>query len=782
MSIGDAVLRTEDQHLITGRTTWTANLRPPGTLHLVFVRSPTAHARVAVDVGVARSAPGIVAAWTGDDIARWCPVLPRLDDDEPPYPVIATDTVRYVGEPLAAVVARSAAEAVDAAELIDVRYDELPVVADLDAALAADAPQLHPSVEHNTVTDKTRGSGDVAAAFAAADVVVRRSWEQPRVFPAALEPRVVTVQPGADGFTVWLSTQTPHVVQQLLADGSGIPVDRLRVVAPDVGGGFGGKFSYPEELVVLLASRELNRPVAWTATRSEDLQSTYHGRALRQEVAISATADGTITGLDVRLIADAGAYSSPIGPGSALGGAKMYPGIYRIPNFRLRCQCALTNKTPVGAYRGAGRPEATYAIERIVDELAAKLRIDPVELRRQNWIQPEQFPYQTSAGMTYDVGDYAATTDAMLKLSDYAGLRQRQADANSGGSTKRLGIGVSTYVEVCGGGAIKVNDDHMETSSVRLTPDGAEVVVGSTAFGTGHVTSWAQIVSDVLELDIHSVKVVQGDTERARHGFDSYGSRSLSVVGSAVYEAAVDVRAKAVEVAARMLECDPGDVEFAAGACTVRGTTTSISVREVVRASYDDRGLALAGYEPGLGCTRATNVEDATFPFGAHLAVLEVDTDTGEVEMLDYVAVDDVGNVVNPLIVEGQVQGGIVQGIAQVLFEEAAYDEHANPMTPSFTEYAIPTAADVISMRTDRRVTPATGNPLGTKGVGEAGTIAAPPAVMNALLDALRPLGVVDVPMPATPYRVWRAITSARGLTGARRPRRAPGPPTDSSG
>ncbi len=764
MSIGDAVLRTEDRHLVTGRTQWTANLRPPGTLHLVFLRSPMAHARITVDVTAAREAPGVVAAWSGHDIARWCAATPRLSDDEPVFPLVATDTVRYVGEAMAVVVARSPAEAVDAAERVAVEYDELPVVADAEHALADDSPQLHPTVERNTVTDKTRETGDVEAAFAAAAAVVRRRWEQPRVFPAAMEPRVVTVQPDADGYTVWLSTQTPHVVRHLLADGSGIAVDQLRVIAPDVGGGFGGKFSYPEELVVLLAARELNRPVAWTATRSEDLQTTFHGRAICQDVAIAATSEGIITGLDVRLLADAGAYSSPIGPGAAMGGVKMYPGIYQIPNFRLVCQCVLTNKTPVGAYRGAGRPEATYAIERIVDELAVELGIDPVELRRRNWIQPEQFPYKTSGGMTYDVGDYAATTDAMLELSDYEGLRRRQVAANLDGSTKRLGIGVSTYVEVCGGGAIKVNDEHMETSSVQLTPDGAEVVVGSTAFGTGHETSWAQIVSGVLGVEVERVKVVQGDTARARHGFDSYGSRSLSVVGSAVYEAAVDVRSQATEVASRLLECDAGDVEFDEGVFTVRGTTASTSLRDVVLASYDNRSLARDGFEPGLGCTRATNTDDATFPFGAHLALVEVDTETGHVKLLDYVAVDDVGNVVNPMIVEGQVQGGAVQGIAQALFEEAAFDDQGNPMTPSFTEFAIPTAADLITMRTDRRVTPATANPMGTKGVGEAGSIAAPPAVMNAVLDALRPLGVTDVPMPCTPYRVWQAITDAGPL------------------
>jgi carbon-monoxide dehydrogenase large subunit len=423
----------------------------------------------------------------------------------------------------------------------------------------------------------------------------------------------------------------------------------------------------------------------------------------------------------------------------------------------------LTNTTPVGAYRGAGRPEATYAIERMVDELAATLAVDPVELRRKNWIPADAFPYKTSGGSTYDVGDYASTTDAMLELGDYAGWRKRQVEQNVDGAGVRLGIGVSTYVEACGGG-IRYDDGAVETASVRLTPEGAEAVVGTSAFGTGHATSWAQVVARELGLDVAAIKVVQGDTDRAPHGFDSYGSRSLSVVGSALHGAAVEVRRRAMDVAARVLECDPGDLEFEAGTFTVRGTSASTTLRDVALASYNDRTLAMDGFEPGLGCTRTSDLKIATYPYGAHLAVVEVDVDTGAVRLVDYVGVDDVGNVVNAMIVEGQVHGGVVQGIAQAMFEEVSYDAQANLLTPSFTEYAMPSAADLVTMRTDRRVTPATTNPLGTKGVGEAGAIAAPPAVMNAVLDALRPLGVVDVPMPCTPYRVWLSCQNAMGL------------------
>jgi carbon-monoxide dehydrogenase large subunit len=760
-----SVLRTEDLHLITGTTRWTANIRPLGTLHLVFVRSPMPHARFTIDVTEARNASGVHAVWTGADVARWCPELPSFEDG-PNMELLATDTVRYVGEAVAVVVARSAAAAVDAAELVDVDYDDLPAITDAEAALGDDAPLLHVGMSSNKASDDREGAGDVDAAIAAAEVVLTRRFEQPRVFPAAMEPRSVVVAPEGDGFTAWVSTQTPHIVRHFLAIAADMSEDLLRVIAPDVGGGFGGKFFYAEEVVALLAARELNRPVAWNATRSEDFQTTFHGRAIIQDITIAATREGEITALDVHLIGDAGAYVSPIGPGSASGGLQMYPGIYRIPNHRIVCETSLTNKTPVGAYRGAGRPEATYAIERIVDDLAAELGVDPVELRRKNWIPSDAFPYTTSGGATYDVGDYAATTDAMLDLADYTGLRKRQAVQNVDGATTRIGIGVSTYVEACGGG-VRYRKDAFETASVRLTPDGAEVVIGTTAFGTGHATSWAQIVHRELGVEVAAVKIVQGDTDRARHGFDSYGSRSLSVVGSALHDASVEVRRRATEVAAKVLEANPDDLEFEDGVFTVRGTQASTTIRDVTLASYA-RKIELDGLEPGLGCTRTSDLRIATYPFGGHLAAVEVDVETGVVRLTDYVGVDDVGNVVNAMIVEGQVHGGVVQGIAQAMFEEVAYDEQANVLTPSFIEYAMPSAADLITMKTDRRVTPATTNPLGTKGVGEAGAIASPPAVINAVLDALRPLGVNEMTMPSTPFRVWTAIQQAQVSGGSR--------------
>lgn len=757
--VGAALPRTEDRHLVTGATSWTANLAPPACAHLAFVRSPVPRAMFTVTTGAAEAAPGVLAVWTGDDLAAWCPRLPSLADG-PDMPLLAVDTVRYAGEAIAAVLARTPGEAADAVALVDVEYDALPAVLDVEHALDDTAPALHDSVEANTVVDRQRETGEVDDALAAADVVIRRRYAQPRVFPAAMEPRAVTAQPTASGYTVWLSTQTPHIVKHLMLKGSGLRADQLRVVAPDVGGGFGGKFSYAEELVVLWAAMRLGRPVTWSATRGEDLAATFHGRALIQDVVVGATSDGVITALDVALIADVGAYSTPIGAGAAEGGLRMYPGAYRIPHYRIRCRCVLTNKTPVGAYRGAGRPEATYAIERVVDDLAAALGLDPLEVRRRNWIGAEEFPYRTSGGLTYDVGDYAATADAASELVGYEQLRSLQRATHAAGGSRRLGVGVSTYVEVCGGG-IRSDRGEVETATVRLTQDGAEAVMGTSAFGTGHATTWAQIVSGVLGVDVAAVRVVHGDTETAPHGFDSYGSRSLSVVGSALYQAAVEVRGRALRVAARTLECDPADLEFADGVFTVRGTQASTTIRDVALASFDDRSLRDEGLEPGLVCSRVTDLSIKTFPFGAHIAVVEIDVDTGKVALVDYVAVDDVGNVVNPLIVEGQVHGGVAQGVAQAMFEEVEYDEQGNLITPSFSEYAVPTAADLVAVRAARRSTPATSNPLGTKGVGEAGAIAAPPAVMNAVVDALRPLGVDDVPMPCTPHRVWQALREA---------------------
>jgi aerobic carbon-monoxide dehydrogenase large subunit len=754
--IGDAVRRKEDDHLVTGRTTWTANVRPGGTLHLAFLRSPVAHGRLLhLDVSKAAAAPGVVAVLTGEDLRlevrgfRGAVVSKKAPEHQP----MAVDVVRFPGEPIAAVVAVDEATAVDALAAIEVDYEPLPTVGDAEAALTSPA-RVHAAVEGNISFVEEQSTGDVAAAFAGADVVVRRRFSLARVAPAAMEPRSVVAAPEGDGYTVWTSTQTPQVVRFELARAAGMPEALLRVVAPDVGGGFGGKVcAYMEDFVVLQAARRLGRTVAWNGTRSEDLATTCHGRVLVQDVAVAASAQGRLLGLEVGLVADVGAYQSPVGPGSAMGGAEMYPGIYRFDAFALRATGVYTNRTPVGAYRGAGRPEAAFAIERILDELAAELDIDPIELRRLNWIT--DFPHTTASGLTYDVGDYGAATDRALELFDYTGLRVEQQRRRAAGGVSQLGIGVSTYVEVCGGG-VQYAPDARETASLRLLPTGgAEVIVGTTPFGTGHATSWSQLVADVLGVPFADVRVIHGDTASAPQGYGSYGSRSLVVGGAAVHAAALRTRDKAMELAAEMLEASAGDLELVNGVFGVKGTpSATVTLAAVALHSYQ----AGDSVEPGLGSVCGTKLDTETFPAGTHLALVEVDTETGFVRVLQFVAVDGVGNVVNPMIVDGQIHGGVAQGIGEALFEEVAYDAEGNLVTPSFSELTIPAAADLPSFVTDRTCTSSTSTPLGSKGVGEAGAIGSLPAIVNAIHDAVRHLGVRDLDVPCTPERVWRAL------------------------
>ena len=754
--IGHSIRRKEDDHLVTGRTTWTANVRPAGTLHLAFLRSPVAHGRlIHLDISAAVSQPGVAAVLTGEDVRLgergFRSAL--VDRTAPAHQPLAIDVVRFPGEPVAAVVAVDAASAADALSAIEVDYEPLPTVGDAEEALTSPV-RVHDDVEGNISFTHEQSTGDVAAAFAGADVVVRRRFSLARVSPAAMEPRSVVAAPDGDGYTVWTSTQTPHIVRYELARATGLPEASLRVVAPDVGGGFGGKVSaYMEDLVVLEAARRLGRPVAWEATRSEDLATTCHGRVLVQDVAVAATAQGRLLALDVGLLADVGAYHSPVGPGSSLGGADMYPGIYRFDAFALRATGVYTNRTPVGAYRGAGRPEASFAIERIMDDLAAELGVDPIELRRRNWIT--EFPHTTMGGMTYDVGDYGAATDRALELFDYPGSRAEQQRRRDAGAAVQLGIGVSTYVEVCGGG-IKYSRDAQETASVRLLPTGgAEVIVGTSPFGTGHATSWSQLVADVLGVPFADVRVIHGDTASAPHGFGSYGSRSLVVGGAAVHAAALRTRHKAIELAAEMLEASAGDLELVDGVFGVKGTpTATVSLAAVAMHSYN----AGDGVEPGLGSVCGSKLDTETFPAGTHLALVEVDTETGFVRVLRFVAVDDVGNVVNPLIVDGQIHGGVAQGIGEALFEELAYDADGNLVTSSFSELTIPAASDLPSFVTDLTNTPSPATPLGSKGVGEAGAIGSLPAIVNAVHDAVRHLGVRDLDVPCTPERVWRAL------------------------
>ncbi|MDO5738603.1 MAG: xanthine dehydrogenase family protein molybdopterin-binding subunit [Ornithinimicrobium sp.] len=775
--------RKEDQHLITGRSKFTDNIVLPGMLYVSMVRSPYAHARITnIDTAAAKESPGVAAVLTGEDVKDIQGSLPNAwpvtpDQVAPPHPAIAVDHVAFSGEIVAAVIARSPSAARDAAELVDVDYEELEPVVDLKAA-SADEILAHPDLGTNQsalwIFDSAEaGTGDnVEDAFCDAEVVVEREFRQQRLIPAFMEPRSVVVDPTGEQFVMWSATQVPHILRLMLALTLDVPESKLRVIAPDVGGGFGGKLQVtPEEVITFLAARHLGKPCKWTETRSESLLSAHHGRDQWQRIAVAAKKDGTVTGLKVHLTANMGAYLGLVTSGVPILGAFMYNSIYKFPAYRFECQNVFTNMTWTDAYRGAGRPEAAFAIERIMDELAIELDRDPMELREQNWIKHEEFPFTTVCGLEYDSGNYEAATARAMELFGYDELRAEQARRRESGDRVQLGLGISTFTEMCGLapsrvlGSLSYGAGGWEHASIRMLPSGkVECITGSSPHGQGHVTAWSQIVADELGVPFEDVEVLHGDTQISHKGLDTYGSRSLVVGGQAVIKAAKKVIEKARPLAAHVLEANVDDLEFSKGKFTVKG------------AGDDQEGLALTslalavfaahdlpdGMEPSLDAEATFDPENFSFPHGTHLCAMEIDTETGESTMRSYVCVDDVGNVVNPMIVDGQVHGGLVQGISQALWEEAVYDAQGTLVTGSFVDYTLPTSADTINFVTDRTVTPSTTNDLGAKGVGEAGTIASTPAVVNAVLDAVRQFGVEDIHMPCTPERVWRAIQDGR--------------------
>jgi carbon-monoxide dehydrogenase large subunit len=747
-------------------------------LHLAILRSPMAHARITnIDVSPALEVKGVVAAFSGRDVAEEQGALPCAwpvteDIVHPDRPPIAVDEVRFMGEAVAVVAARSRAAALDAIAAIEVDYEPLPAVLDLEQALADGADLVHPDKGTNKaftwVFDSAEAGtgGDVAAAVDGAEVVIRRRYVQQRLIPAFMEPRSVVVDPTGDVYSVWSATQIPHILRFLISAVTGTPEHKVRVIAPDVGGGFGGKLQVtPEELIAFVAAKRLGKPVKYTESRSESLVSAHHGRDMIQDLELAARRDGTVLGLNVRLFSNMGAYLGLVGPGVPILGAFMYNAIYKFPAYRFECNGVFTNTTITDAYRGAGRPEATYAIERLMDELAAELGLDPMEVRRRNWINADEFPFTTVAGLEYDSGDYAKATDRAMELFGYADLRKEQQERRDRGDSVQLGIGISTYTEMCGLapsrvlGSLRYGAGGWETASVRMLASGrVEVVTGTSPHGQGHETAWSQIVADQLGVGFDDVEVLHGDTRTSYKGLDTYGSRSLAVGGIALYNACQKVLEKAKPIAAHMLECDPADLEFTGGQFRVRGNPEGgKTLADCALAVFTSHDLP-DGIEPTLDADAVYDPVNFSFPHGTHLCAAEVDTETGRVAIRKYVAVDDVGRVINPLIVEGQVHGGIAQGIAQALFEEAVYDADGNLMTGTFVDYTLPTAADLPPIVTDRTESPAPDHPLGTKGVGEAGTIASTPAVVNAVVDALRPMGVHDVAMPCTPERVWRAI------------------------
>ncbi|MBA3311083.1 MAG: xanthine dehydrogenase family protein [Nocardioidaceae bacterium] len=785
--VGTSRRRKEDARLITGRTRWTDNITLPGLLHLAMVRSPAAHATIrAIDTSVAKAAPGVLAVFTGADVKDEQGSLPcawpiTADQLAPQHPAIAVDTVNFAGEIVACIVARSSAEARDAVELVDVDYDDLPVV--LDMAVAAEGGDLtHPDLGTNVsatwVFDSAEaGAGtDVDKAIADAEVVIERTYRQQRLIPAFMEPRSMVVDPTGEQTTMWSSTQIPHILRLMLALTCGISESKLRVIAPDVGGGFGGKLQVtPEEVITLVVARRLGKPCKYTETRSESILAGHHGRDQIQKLTLSATKDGTVTGLKVDLLADMGAYLGLVSSGIPILGAFMYNSIYKFPAYRFTCRNVFTNKNWTDAYRGAGRPEATFAIERLMDELAAEIGVDPLEIRERNWIKHEEFPFSTAAGMEYDSGNYEAATAKAKELFGYDALRAEQQERRENGDPVQLGIGVSTFTEMCGLapsrvlGALSYAAGGWEHASVRMLPSGkVEVITGSSPHGQGHATAWSQIVADRLGIPFDDIEVLHGDTAISTRGLDTYGSRSLVVGGMAVVAAADKVIEKAKPIAAHLLEANPDDLEFAGGKFTVKGTDSSMGIGELAFAVFSAHNMP-DGVEPSLDADATYDPANFSFPHGTHLCAVEVDTETGGAKIRNYTCVDDIGKVVNPMIVEGQVHGGLAQGIAQALFEEAVYDDAGTLVTGSFVDYLVPSAADLPTFTTDRNETPATGNALGVKGVGEAGAIASTPAVVNAVVDAVRHLGIKDIEMPCSPHRVWTALQTAS--SGADTPR-----------
>ena len=777
--VGGGVLRKEDPKLLTGQGKFVEGITLPGMLHVEVVRSPFGAARInGVDLSAAIAADGVVAAFSGADLAdEWAAGLPMawpVTDDIriPDHWPVAKDMARYVGDAVAVVVATNAPAAKDAAELVDVDYEDLPAVVDIESALAEGAAKVHESFDDNTSYTWVLTNGEIDEVFARADVIVKESYTQPRLIPNAMEPRAVIVQPSpaAGDYTVWSSTQIPHVAKVLFALTLGIPEGKLRVIAPDVGGGFGSKLDvYAEEAICLALARRLGRPVKWVADRSEGYVATIHGRDQLQEIELAATSDGKILGYRVKLLANMGAYLQLIAPGVPLLGAFLYCGSYGGEAYHFECTGVFTNTTPTDAYRGAGRPEATFAIERAIEALAREVGVDAIEIRRRNFL-PKGDDVPSPGGLAFDSTDYETNLDRALELLDYEAVSAERAERRAQGADKLLGIGLSTYVEMCGIAPSQVlaslnyGAGGWEAATVRMLPTGqAEVVTGTSPHGQGHETTWSQITADALGVGFDDVTVLHSDTQIAPHGMNTYGSRSLSVGGVALYHACNRVVDKARTLAAHLLEVSPDDLEFEGGTFSVKGVPDRTqSIQELAYAAWTAHDLP-EGFEPGLEANCVFDPPNFTFPFGTHICVVEIDTETGAVEIVRYVAVDDCGNVINPAIVDGQVHGGIAQGIAAALYEEATYAEDGTLETSSMINYLVPSAAEMPSFELDRTVTPSTSNPLGVKGIGEAGTIASTPAVINAIVDALSHMGVTDIPLPATPERVWRAIRGAQG-------------------
>ena len=772
---GKSIKRREDPRLVTGKGNYVDDVKVPFTTHAAFVRSPHAHAKIkSIDVAAAKQAPGVVAVFTGKDLVasgvKGIPVGWLLPGIKVPahYP-LATDRARYMGDAVAVVIAETPFQARDAAELVEVDYDVLPAVVDGPQALKQGAPAVHDEAADNV---SFRWSiGDKAAtdkAFAGAAKIVKQSFRNHRLIPNAIEPRacLASAQPGTGDITLWVTSQNPHVHRLIMAAFVlGIPEHKLRVISPDVGGGFGSKiFIYPEECVAVWASRAISRPVKWTADRRESFLSDAHGRDHHTDAEMAVDSSGRILGLRVKTVANMGAYLSLFAPavptylyGTLLAGA------YQTPAIHCEVTGVFTHTTPVDAYRGAGRPEATYVVERMVDLAAGELGIDRLEIRRKNFIPKEKFPYQTPVALLYDSGNYAGALDKALEMFDYPAFRREQAAARKQG--RYLGVGFSTYLEACGlapsqvAGALGAQAGLYESANIRVHPTGkVTVFTGSHSHGQGHETTFAQVAADELQLPLEDVEIVHGDTGQVPFGMGSYGSRSGPVGTAAVYMGTQKIKEKAKKIAAHLLEANEADVVYEGGKFSVKGSPGRFKTfGDIALMAYLAHNMP-KNLEPGLEAISFFDPGNFVFPFGTHICVVEVMRDTGQVKVLRYLAVDDLGRVINPMIVDGMVHGGVAQGVSQALWEHAEYDENGQLITGSFMNYALPHADDLPSVQVGRTETPSPVNPLGIKGAGETGTIASTAAVSNAVMDALAPFEVRHIDMPLTPGRIWEAL------------------------
>jgi carbon-monoxide dehydrogenase large subunit len=764
--VGKRIRRREDPRLITGTATYVDDIKMPGMVYAAILRSPHAAAKIkSIDTKAALARKGVLAVFTGKDTidAGTVPCgasLPGLRI--PPHHLLAVDRVYLVGHPVAVVVASDRYIARDAAELIEVDYEPTPAVADPEKALEPGAPAVHPEWPDNTAFTYHQEGGDVAKAFAEADVIVKQRIVSQRLVPNCMETRGVVAEPhGADrSLTLYVSSQVPHLVRTLVAQILGMDENRLRVVAPEVGGGFGSKIQiYAEEILMSWIANRIQKPVKWIESRREHFTCTIQGRGHVDFYEIAAKKDGTITGIKLKIIQDLGAYHTLLTPVIPTLSVLMMPGLYRTKNICADVIGAFTNCAPTDAYRGAGRPEATHGIERMVDMVAAELKMDPAEIRLKNFVQPSEFPFPTATGLIYDTGDYAAPLRKAMELISYDDLRKQQAEARAQG--RLMGIGICTYGEICAFGPSPATPaGGWESATVKVEPSGkVTVMTGTSPHGQGEETTFAQLTADELGVNIDDVLVLHGDTSIVQYGIGTFGSRSTAVGGAALYFALQDIKAKMRRFGAAMMGVE--DATFEGGQVTDPNTGKSVSFKEIAAAAY--RGIVIPKQsEPGLMVTHFWEPPNFTFPFGTHVAVTEVDRETGDVSIKRYVAVDDCGNILNPLIVDGQVHGGVAQGLGQALWEQAVYDENGQLLTGEFMDYAMPRAHMMPWIESAHTVTPTPVNPMGVKGIGEAGTIGASPAIVNSVVDALSPLGVRHLDMPLTPEKLWNVINSGR--------------------